>query len=237
MFATIGPDDSRRRAQIARAHRTPASPLHPHAVPPRAGTAGRPAIFLDRDDTLCRCDNLAPGNDLGDPDLVELLPGAAEACRALADAGYALVVMTNQGGVARGRYGTEDVERTCQRLNDLLGGLLAAAYYCPYHPTGTVAGWAREHPWRKPQPGMLLAAAEDLGLDLSRSWAIGDKPRDCVAGLAAGARAILLTHTIPGAPPSDDGSLDERTLRAPDLPAAAALVLRAPGRERDGQNA
>jgi len=74
-------------------------------------------------------------------------------------------------------------------------------YYCPYHPDGSVSAYAREHPWRKPQPGMILAAADDLRLDLSRSWLIGDAPRDCQAGIAAGldpARCLLIGRESSG---------------------------------------
>lgn len=220
MFATIGPDDSDRRATLRRDAARPASPRGG-----LGGAGGRPAIFLDRDDTICRCTNHAPGNDLGDPALVELLPGALQACQALATAGFTLIAITNQGGVARGRYGPEQVDRTCERVNELLGGLLRAAYYCPYHPKGTSQPWTREHPWRKPQPGMLLAAAEDLGINLSRSWTVGDKPRDCVAGLDAGTRAILVTGTVPGVPTTDDGTLDQLVPRALDLAEAAAIIL------------
>lgn len=221
MFATIGPDDSDRRAALARA-----AAARPNSSPSEPGIAGgQPAVFLDRDDTICRCTNHAPGNDLGDPALVELLPGALEACQALTKAGFALVAITNQGGVARGRYGTEQVDLTCERVNELLGEPLHAAYYCPYHPKGIVEPWIREHPWRKPQPGMLLAAAEDLGLDLARSWTVGDKPRDCQAGLDAGTRAILVTGTVPGVASTDDGTLDRAVCRALDLAEAAAIIL------------
>lgn len=229
MFATIGPDDSDRRAALrwiaARAGSPPEGPGRLAGPGATEGLVGRPAIFLDRDDTICRCTNHAPGNDLGDPALVELLPGALQACQALAKAGFPLVAITNQGGVARGRYGPKQVDQTCERVNELLGGLLAAAYYCPYHPMGTMSPWIREHPWRKPQPGMILAAAEDLGLDLARSWTVGDKSRDCVAGLDAGTRAILVTGTVPGVPSTDDGTLDPAIPRALDLTEAAAIIL------------
>lgn len=152
----------------------------------------RPAVFLDRDDTLIRCRSVTPDGDLGDPDLVELLPGALETCRSLKEAGFALVVITNQGGVARGKYGLQDVDRVNARLNVLLGGVIDAFRACPYHPKGVVPEYAREHPWRKPAPGMILDAAEELGLDLKRSWLIGDAIRDCEAGRAAGCATIFL---------------------------------------------
>ncbi len=155
-----------------------------------------PATFLDRDDTLIHCDGVAQGGDLGDPALVKLLPGVAEGCRALKDAGFTLVVVSNQGGVARGKYGVTDVERVNARLNQLLDGLIDAFYFCPYHPSGTVAEFAREHPWRKPQPGMLLDAATALSIDLARSWTVGDKQRDIEAGQAAGTRTIRISPSL-----------------------------------------
>ena len=145
----------------------------------------KPAVFLDRDDTLIRCNGLAPGNDLGDPALVEPLPGAVEACRRLKDAGFLLVVITNQGGVARGRYSEQDVERVHERINTVFEGVFGAFRACPYHPKGTVPKYAREHPWRKPSPGMILDAAQELNIDLARSWTVGDKERDAAAGRTA----------------------------------------------------
>jgi len=192
----------------------------------------RPAVFLDRDDTLIANRALAPPNppppnwkrgDLADPARVELLPGAHEACQILYDAGYVLIIITNQGGVARGNATLDDVHATNRRVMELLArekdqpvgqasglspprpsteaaekagdrfttlpstpSLIAATYFCPFHPEGRVPEFTREHPSRKPQPGMLRAAASDFDLDLSRSWLIGDAQRDTEAGRAAG---------------------------------------------------
>ncbi len=158
----------------------------------------RPAIFLDRDDTLIENDSLPPESwaggrrgDLCDHRFVVPFPGAVQACRDLAAAGFMLVVVSNQGLVARGHGTLDQVEATNAAMRrtftDPQGrGLLAAVYHCPWHPLGTVPGFTREHPWRKPAPGMLLAAAATFGLDLSRSWAIGDKDRDLEAGRRAG---------------------------------------------------
>jgi D,D-heptose 1,7-bisphosphate phosphatase len=152
-----------------------------------------PVIFLDRDNTL-----IANDGDLGDPAKVRLLPGVAEGLKRLKDAGYRLVVVTNQGGVARGRYGEADVDRVHARIAHMIdeesGGkrVLDRFYYCPFHPEGTHPDYRREHPWRKPRPGMLLQAAADLALDLDRGWVIGDQARDILAGKAAGVRTILL---------------------------------------------
>ena len=158
-----------------------------------ARAAVRRAVFLDRDGTVILNDG-----DLGDPDLVELLPGAAEAMRRLRESGYALVVVTNQGGVARGRYDETAVHATHARLEEILRretGLprvVDAFYFCPFHPEGTVERYRREHPWRKPAPGMLLEAAREHALDLATSWMVGDQERDAQAGAAAGCRSILI---------------------------------------------
>ncbi len=156
----------------------------------------RPAVFLDRDDTLIHNADLpaeafpqTPG-DLYLPEHVRLMPGAADACARLADAGYTLVVVTNQGCVARGSAAIADVEATNDRLRSLLtdegGPRLAAVYAAPHHPQAVVDHLRADHPWRKPGPGMILAAARELNLDLARSWLVGDAERDIEAGINAG---------------------------------------------------
>lgn len=177
------------------------------------------AVFLDRDNTLIHNDG-----DLGDPEQVRLIQGAASAIASLCGLGFRVVVVTNQGGVARGKYTEADVEAVHQRIRELVqhaanGARIERFYYCPYHPEGTVEAYRREHPNRKPQPGMLLQAARDLNLDLSQSWMVGDQMRDIAAGAAAGTRTILLTGAQPAevsprkgrkadqpAPPADDAT-------------------------------
>lgn len=152
-----------------------------------------PVVFLDRDNTLIENDG-----DLGDPAQVRLLAGVAEGLRRLKDAGYRLVVVTNQGGVARGHYGEHEVDAVHARIAHLVdeqsGGhrVLDRFYYCPFHPDAPLPEYRREHPWRKPQPGMLLQAATDLSLDLERGWMVGDQARDIHAGRAAGVRTVLV---------------------------------------------
>lgn len=197
----------------------------------------RPAVFLDRDDTLIANRSLPtpPGQqpgDLADPARIMLLPGAHRACQLLKDAGFALVIVTNQGVVARGGATIEQVHATNDRVCALLAGesgssLIDAVYCCPYHPQGSVAAYTREHPWRKPAPGMILAAADDLQLDLARSWLIGDAPRDRQAGIAAGldpARCLLIADT----PAGPNSVLDAAQLIAastgPDLTAEHAFA-------------
>ncbi|MEM8781544.1 MAG: HAD-IIIA family hydrolase [Planctomycetota bacterium] len=154
--------------------------------------SGKPAVFLDRDNTLIRNDG-----DLGDPRRVELLQGAAMAVASLCGLGFKTIVVTNQGGVARGKYGEADVDAVHDRLAELVaekanGAHLDAFYFCPFHPEGTVPEFTREHEDRKPQPGMLLRAAREHGLDLHHSWMIGDALRDVEAGKAAGCRTVWL---------------------------------------------
>ena len=152
----------------------------------------KPAVFLDRDDTLIACNELppppAPGakGDLVDPSLVRLLPGVREGCERLVRAGFTLVVVSNQGGVARGISTPTMVESVNQAVRERLGMADLVFYYCPFHPKGKVPYFTREHAWRKPGAGMLLAAASERSLDLSRSWLIGDAARDVEAGAAAG---------------------------------------------------
>lgn len=154
-------------------------------------------VFLDRDNTI-----LANDGDLGDPALVRILPGAAWGIRALREAGYCVVVVTNQGGVARGLYSENDVDAVHARCEELLTReaewtrsepLIAKWMYCPFHPNGTVAKYRAEHPWRKPAPGMLIAAAVELSIDCNKSWMIGDQERDIEAGRSARCRTILIT--------------------------------------------
>jgi D-glycero-D-manno-heptose 1,7-bisphosphate phosphatase len=167
----------------------------------------RRAVFLDRDDTLIANRSVTEGTahpgDLVDPALVRLLPGVAEGCRRLREAGFALVVVSNQGCVARGVCTTREVEAVNARMAELLraqGAALDGVYYCPYHPKGTIAPFNIEHDCRKPAPGMLVVAGAELGLDLRASWMIGDATRDMIAATRAGippARALLLGVTCP----------------------------------------
>lgn len=163
-----------------------------------------PAVFLDRDDTLIEANSLppppppaAPG-DLVDPALVRLLPGVHTACMRLHAARFKLVIISNQGVVARGGLTIAGVERVNDAVRGLLPGLIDAVYFCPYHPRGTVEPYAREHPWRKPGPGMILAARDELDLDLARSWLVGDAARDIEAGIAAGIAAERCLRIGPG---------------------------------------
>jgi D-glycero-D-manno-heptose 1,7-bisphosphate phosphatase len=184
------------------------------------------AVFLDRDKTLIE----DPGY-LDRPEGVRLLPGVVEALRRLKAVGYRLIVVTNQAAVARGRLTIEGLERIHAELRRqiLVAGIeLDAIYYCPYHPEGTVPPYDREHEERKPAPGMLLRAAREMGLDLSRSWMVGDRLRDVQAGRRAGCRTVLVRSDATE-PASEFAGADRPDIEAKDLRAAAGAILGAVG--------
>jgi D-glycero-D-manno-heptose 1,7-bisphosphate phosphatase len=150
----------------------------------------REAVFLDRDGTL-----IEEVNYLSSPEQVRLIPGAADAVRRLNDACVLVVVVTNQAGVARGYFPESRVGEVHARLAALLaehGAHIDAFYHCPHHPTAGVGAYRVACDCRKPKPGLLLTAARELDIDLSRSWMIGDKLCDAAAGEAAGCRSILV---------------------------------------------
>lgn len=160
------------------------------------------AVFFDRDGTLIR----DPGY-LNHPDQVQLLDGSVAALKELQALGYKRVVVSNQSGVARGIVTVEMLERIHDRLRELLGAKgasLDGIYYCPHHPDGVVPEYRKDSDWRKPKPGMLLAAAREMDIDLTRSWMIGDNDRDMEAGRSAGCRTILIRST-----PSERGHADK----------------------------
>jgi len=148
------------------------------------------AIFLDRDDTLIE----DPGY-INNADQVKLLPGVPRALAELKTMGYKLVLATNQSAVARGIVTEKTLRNIHDRLEQLLAGnnaFLDAIYYCPYHPDGVIPKYRKESDCRKPNPGMLLTAADEIGIDLSQSWMIGNGPHDVEAGLRAGCKTILI---------------------------------------------
>lgn len=151
-------------------------------------TALAPAVFLDRDGTL-----IEEAGYLDSLEKLALIPSTVDALRLLARAGFRLVVVTNQSGIALGLFDEPFVRET----HDALGARLADAgahvdgwYYCPHHPAGQVPALTITCECRKPAPALLRQAAEDLGLDLSRSWVVGDRWGDVrladTAGLAGG---------------------------------------------------
>lgn len=177
----------------------------------------RPAVFLDRDGTV-----IEEVGYLGDPDGVEILPGIPQALRKLSEAGFALVLVTNQAGVARGYFTDADVRAVNGRTAELLeaeGVTLDGMYHCPHHPD--ISGPCD---CRKPAPGMLLEAAKEHSLDLQRSWMVGDHPSDAGAGRAAGARPVMV-RTGHGMLPGSNHDPGPDVVVVDDLPAAVELIL------------
>ena len=147
----------------------------------------RKAVFLDRDGTL----NVNYGYVHQQQDWV-WINGAIEALKSLYDAGFSLVIVTNQAGIARGYYQHSNVETLHEWMkNELLaeGIELSGIYFCPHHPE---FGEIKQCACRKPQSGMLVDAARDLQLDLENSWIIGDQMTDALAGLNLGTKAIVI---------------------------------------------
>lgn len=163
------------------------------------------AVFWDRDNTLIE----DPGY-LSDPDQVKLLPGAAQAIRRLADAGFRNIVVTNQSGIARGLFDEPALERIHVRLRELLaaeGAELDAIYHCPFldGPEAVVEEYRLESDLRKPRPGMLVKASLEHQIELAGSWMIGNSLSDTQAGRAAGCRTILINAQPK---PKRDASVD-----------------------------
>jgi D-glycero-D-manno-heptose 1,7-bisphosphate phosphatase len=182
----------------------------------------RAAAFIDRDGVI--------NAEVGHVHRIEdfrLLPGVPQALRRLSDCGFALVVITNQAGIAKGLYDQAAYDRLTLHMRERLateGIALDGVYHCPHHPEGIVADYAVACDCRKPAPGLLLRAASDLGLDLSRSVMIGDKTSDVQAGRAAGVHWTVLVESG-HALPADTGSLADH--RCADLLQASRWVCAA----------
>ena len=146
----------------------------------------RPAVFLDRDGTLIEGEGY-----LGDPEGVRPIAGVRAALRTMAERGWLRIVVTNQSGVARGFFTPEDYAAVTRAVDATVGPL--DAYYACFHlPDGVVAPWNVACECRKPSPGMIEQAAEEHGVDLSRSVLVGDDLRDLEAARAAGVEPILV---------------------------------------------
>lgn len=190
--------------------------------------SARKAAFLDRDGVLNAL-VADPVSGLAESPLraddVRLLAGVGEGAKSLMGEGYALVCVSNQPAAAKGTVSTEQLWAVHERVVELLvreGVRLDASSLCLHHPEGVVPEYSGVCGCRKPAPGMLLKAAEDLGLDLERSWMIGDTDADVRAGRAAGCRTVLIECAGSAHKRTGDASPD---LVASDLADAAARLL------------
>ena len=177
--------------------------------------AGRAAVFLDRDGTI-----IEEVEYLADPKDVQLIPGAVEGLTLLQEAGFALIVVTNQSGIARGFYSEMEYEAVARKLADLLaveGLRLDSTRFCPHHPERS-----GDCPCRKPGTGMHRAATEDLGLDTTRSYFIGDRLRDLLPALELGGKGILVRT---GYGSQEEEGLPPAFQVADDLLQAARLIV------------
>jgi D-glycero-D-manno-heptose 1,7-bisphosphate phosphatase len=155
-------------------------------------TGPRKAIFLDKDGTLLVN---VPYNVV--PSAMRLSERAGPALRLLHEAGYLLIVVSNQSGIARGLFPETAMAEMIDHLAALLaseGVPLAGCYYCPHHPEGTISAYAVSCTCRKPAPGLLHMAARDHGVNLTASWMIGDILDDVEAGNRAGCNTVLLDN-------------------------------------------
>ncbi|MBE7515903.1 MAG: HAD family hydrolase [Chloracidobacterium sp.] len=176
----------------------------------------KPAIFLDRDGTL-----IEEVNFLHRVEDLRIFEQTPKALGDLRDAGFLIVVLTNQSGIGRGRYSVEDMHAVHRAMQDALSGMIDGFYFCPHLPD---AGCR----CRKPGLGMIEAACEDLAIDLELSWMIGDKRSDIETGFAANIRTALV---LTGYGAEDRKRLDaEPTVTADGLGDAAEAVLRLIGR-------
>ncbi len=178
-------------------------------------------MFLDRDGTI-----VVERYYLADPDRVELLPGVAQALKKLAGAGLALVVVTNQSGIARSLYTTTDFEAVQRRIETLLaaeGVWLDGVYYCPHHPA--ITGPCE---CRKPGLALFRKAAAELRLDLARSAFVGDRVKDVLPALSFGARGYLVRT---GYGSEHEHEAPREIIVVDDLAAAAAEIGTTPARD------
>jgi D-glycero-D-manno-heptose 1,7-bisphosphate phosphatase len=180
-------------------------------------------VFLDRDGTV-----IEEVGYLDRIDRIRFFPYSIDAIRLLNRAGYAVIVATNQAGVARGFFDEVFVESTHRALADTIaagGARVDAFYYCPHHPDAAVASYRQACDCRKPQPGMLRRAAADHQLDLGRSFVVGDRDHDITAGTVAGAQGVLVrTGYGDRVEPARHGA----AAVADNLMAAVSWILRQP---------
>jgi D-glycero-D-manno-heptose 1,7-bisphosphate phosphatase len=182
--------------------------------------ARRPSVFIDRDGVIN--EERAYVHKIAD---FEILPGVFDGLALLQQAGYQLVVVTNQAGIGRGYYSEAEFQALTRHMHSLMKErsiAIAATYHCPHHPTAALGGYRRECDCRKPSPGMLLQAANDLSLDLGASVLIGDKRSDIEAGRAAGVPRCVLVESGHRLEPGDRAAAD---IVCADLLAASRWIV------------
>lgn len=161
-------------------------------------------MFLDRDGVLVEDRGLVLQSEE-----FRILPGVPEALRRLHRAGFLLVLVSNQAVVARGLLSEPELLDLHAALERLLRAAdappLDGFHYCPHHPAATLPAYRCECPCRKPRPGLLLRAAEELGIDLAASFMVGDRPTDLLAGSRAGCRPVWVQSGRHGDPPIETG--------------------------------
>jgi D-glycero-D-manno-heptose 1,7-bisphosphate phosphatase len=192
----------------------------------RSGAAPRSAAFLDRDGVI----NVDHGYVYRREDFV-FVPGVLEGARRLHDLGYALVVVTNQSGIGRGLYTEQDFIELTEWMKQSFcaaGAPIAGVYFCPHHPTEALADYRTDCQCRKPRPGMLLKAAEELGLHLASSAMFGDRTSDLEAARAAGVptRVLLATDGVDEPAQAPAGLASHRFTRLDDALADGELFRR-----------
>ncbi len=175
----------------------------------------RPTVFLDRDGTI-----IYEKDFLGDPGGVELLPSAAESVKRLNQAGYLVIIVSNQSGVARGYYDEAAVQRVNKRVTEVLedaGAHIDAVYYCPHHAKASVPEYRKDCHCRKPNPGMGQKALQDHPIDPAQMIMIGDRAADIQFGKNLGCRTILVTT---GYGRGERERIEDEGLSAPDFVAS-----------------
>ena len=189
----------------------------------------RPALFLDRDGVI----NIDHAYVCRQEEFV-FVDGIFELCRHARKLGYLILVVTNQAGIGRGYYTEHDFLKLTEWMCGIFsaeGGAIDKVYFCPTHPEHGVGKYKVDSPFRKPGPGMLLKAATDLRIDLSRSWMVGDRLSDVLAGVNAGCRSIRVRtgYQYPG--PCRSKNIASRPRDVANLP---FVVLWFPSHDRQG---
>ncbi len=180
----------------------------------------RPAVFLDRDGVL-----IEDTGFISHPDQIRHIPGSAEAVARLNRAGITVALVTNQSGVGRGYYSWQDFEAVQGAIETRLaaeGAWLDGVWACGYDPETAGVDGENDHPWRKPNPGMIQDAALELGLSVELSWMAGDRLSDVQAGLRAGVqRVIQISDAL-----AETGQAEAHgVVRCTDLASAVELIL------------